>query len=259
MAGECIQSLWIGPHLSTMERLSIASFLHHGHDYRLFTYGPVEGVPPGAVVEDARAVLPESMIFRYRDRDSYAGFSNFFRYKLLFDRGGWWVDTDAVCLRPFDFDEPYVIATEPDGGGGEEVTSSFLQAPAGSPALEYAWESCRSRRPQDLAWGETGPRLVSEVVDRFDLGRYRQPSPTFCPIGYRDWEQFTDPAAARRFGEATRAAHLWHEMWRLGSRDKDGDYPPGCLYETWKRLYLGPSGLSATRSEAEPHRTARVV
>src|SRR4051812_6131780 len=91
-----IQSLWIGARLSTMERLSIASFLHHGHDYHLFTYGPVEGIPPGTVVQDACEILTESRIFQYRDHASYAGFANFFRYKLLLERGGWWVDTDAV-------------------------------------------------------------------------------------------------------------------------------------------------------------------
>ena len=114
MAGNLIQGLWIGPRLSVMERLSIASFLHHGHDYRLYTYGPVEGLPAGAVLEDARSILPESMIFQYREHASFAGFSNYFRYKLLLERGGWWVDTDTVCLRPFDFDEPYVFGSQPD-------------------------------------------------------------------------------------------------------------------------------------------------
>ena len=42
-----------------------------------------------------------SDIFRYRDNGSYAGFANFFRYELLRKRGGWWVDLDTICLRPF--------------------------------------------------------------------------------------------------------------------------------------------------------------
>src|SRR3954454_16532370 len=113
MADERIQGLWVGPRLSVVERLSIASFLHHGHNYHLFTYGPVEGLPAGAVLEDARSILPESMIFQYREHASYAGFLDLFRYKVLLERGGWWVDTDPVCLRPFDFDEPYVFGSQP--------------------------------------------------------------------------------------------------------------------------------------------------
>lgn len=43
---------------------------------------------------------------------SYSAFSNQFRYTLLYDKGGWWVDTDVVCLRRFDFDDDFVFATE---------------------------------------------------------------------------------------------------------------------------------------------------
>jgi mannosyltransferase OCH1-like enzyme len=223
-----------------MERLSIASFLRHGHDYRLFTYGPVEGVPAGAVVEDARSILPESMIFQYREHASYAGFSNFFRYKLLLERGGWWVDTDTVCLAPFDFDASYVFGSQSFGDGREIPSASPLKALAGSPAFAYAWESCISRRPEDLVWGETGPRLVADLIERFSLGRFRQPRGVFCPIDPGEWKRIVDPNVERRFDASARAVHLWNELWRREGWDKDRDFPPICLYETWKRQFLSP-------------------
>ncbi len=88
---DIIQSLWIGPTLSVMERLCMRSFLAHGHDFHLYTYAPIDNVPEGVVVQDGNDILPESMIFQYRDHSSYAGFANFFRYKLLLERGagGW--------------------------------------------------------------------------------------------------------------------------------------------------------------------------
>jgi hypothetical protein len=233
-----IQSLWVGPSLSTMERLSIASFLKHGHHYHLFTYSPVEGLPRGAVLRDAREILPESRIFLYRDHASYAGFANFFRYKLLFERGGWWVDTDAVCLRPFQFDEPYVIASEPLPHDRDVPTSSFLKAPAGSPALGEAWARCCAFRPETLAWGESGPRLIGDLVARFDLNRYVRPAATFCPVPYHEWNRFTDPEAAWDFDESTHAVHLWHELWRRAAKDKDQPYPSTSLYEQWKHQFL---------------------
>ena len=239
MPREVIQSLWVGRRLSVMERLSIASFLHHGHAYHLFTYGEVEGLPDGAVREDARAILPESMIFQYRAFASYAGFSNYFRYKLLLDRGGWWADSDTICLRPFDWDEPYIFASEPTRDGLEVPSSSALKAPAGSEAMAEAWETCRSRDPKDLRWGETGPRLLGQIIDRFGLGRYLQSAATFCPVAYDDWPRLIDPADACHFDVSTRAVHLWHEMWRREGCDKDRDYPPGGLYERFKGLYLG--------------------
>ena len=104
-----IQGLWIGAELSVMEQLSIASFLRNGHEYHLYTYAELANVPAGTVIRDANEILPAAAIFQYKDRPSYAGFSNFFRYKLLLERGGWWVDSDLVCLRPFDFTVEYFI------------------------------------------------------------------------------------------------------------------------------------------------------
>jgi hypothetical protein len=238
MSSERIQSLWVGTRLSFMERLSIASFLHQGHPYQLFTYGPVEGVPAGAQVEDAGSILPQSMIFQYREHASYAGFSNYFRYKLLLERGGWWVDTDTICLKPFEFDEPYVFASQPTKDGREIPTASPIKAPAGSPAFAYAWKFCLSRQVQDLVWGETGPRLVAKVIERFSLERYRHPRVVFCPLHPNDWKNVIDPAAQCRFAESSHAVHLWNELWRREGWDKDRDYPSGCLYEMWKEQFL---------------------
>ncbi|MCI0557088.1 MAG: hypothetical protein MN733_01225, partial [Nitrososphaera sp.] len=96
-----IQGLWIGPELSVMEQLSIASFLLNGHEYHLYLYDELENIPFGTLIKDASEILPSSSIFQYKRRPTYAGFANFFRYKLLLERGGWWADTDTICLKPF--------------------------------------------------------------------------------------------------------------------------------------------------------------
>jgi hypothetical protein len=238
VAKDLVQGLWVGRRLSVMERLSIASFLHHGHEYHLFAYEDVEGLPTGAVLRDANAILPESMIFQYRDHASYAGFSNYFRYKLLLDRGGWWADTDVVCLRPFDFDEPHVFASELIKDGREVAGSGIIKAPLGSEAMFYAWDRCLARDPKELTWGETGPMLVGQAIARFGLERYLQPHRTFSPVSYHEWKSLLDPAVTWRFDDSTRAVHLWNEMWRRGGADKDGDYHRDCLYERLKAEYL---------------------
>ncbi|MGH9824062.1 MAG: glycosyltransferase, partial [Blastocatellia bacterium] len=94
-----VQGLWVGSHLSKMERLSIQSFIDNGHPYHLYTYGRVDNIPGGANVLDGNEILDESGIFQYEQHRSYSAFSNVFRYKLLLERGGWWVDTDMVCLK----------------------------------------------------------------------------------------------------------------------------------------------------------------
>ncbi len=232
MTDDVVQSLWIGPRLTAMERLSIDSFLRHGHEFHLYTYGDVDGVPAGTVVRDGREILPAERIFFYRDQHSVSGFSNFFRYKLLMERGGWWVDADMVCLRPFDFDSPHVFASELSKGV-VHVSSGAIRAPRGSEAMAWAWEVCDSKDPQTLRWGETGPTLVAAAVERFALQASVQPPETFCPFPYTDWRVLLDPDA-RAIPAESYAVHLWNEMWRREGADKDATYDPGCLYERLK-------------------------
>jgi Glycosyltransferase sugar-binding region containing DXD motif len=142
-----VQGLWIGPRLSTLEQLSIASFQQNGHEYHLYVYDEPQNVPAKTVIKDAREILPSSSIFQYREYKSYAGFANFFRYKLLLQRGGWWVDSDTVCLKQFDFPEEHVFATELCNER-ELINCGAIKAPKGSPVMAYAWEVCRTKNPE---------------------------------------------------------------------------------------------------------------
>jgi len=153
--GDAIQGLWVGARLSVMERLSIASFLKNGHPYILYTYGPVEGLPKGAELKDANEILPSSAIFTYTEHATCSGFSNFFRYKLLLERGGWWADTDMICLKPFSFAVDFVFSSE-RGGGGPIVNVGAIKVPAGSTVMQYAWDACQRIDRTQLKWSQCG-------------------------------------------------------------------------------------------------------
>jgi hypothetical protein len=219
-----------------MEQLCIRSFLANGHGFDLYVYRPVDGAPPGMALRDANEILPESRIFRYSNRDSVAGFANYFRYKLLLERGGWWVDTDVICLKPFDFGHETVFASEMNGEH-EIRSSAAIRVPPGSDFARYAWGVCESRDPAKIEWGETGPRLVTDAVDTLALHKFVRSVTTFCPIDYPDWEHVLQPNGTAIVPD-THAVHLWHEMWRLAGRSCDATYPDGCLYEDWKRRWL---------------------
>ena len=231
-----IQGLWIGSELSIMEQLCISSFLRNGHQFHLYVYDEPRNIPAGAIIKDGNEILPAARIFKYRDYPSYAGFSNFFRYKLLLDRGGWWVDMDLVCIKPFDFAEEYVFSSE-ISKGDEVVNCGAIKAPSGSPLLAYAWGVCQEKKPEELVWGETGPRLLGEAVGKYSLERFKRSYQVFCPIGYSDWETLIQPGESK-VNDETYAIHLWNEMWRHWGKDKNAQYPHDCLYERLKREYL---------------------
>ncbi len=235
-----IQGLWIGPALSAMEQLGIASYLANGHEFHLYIYGygAVANVPAGVTLKDATDILPASRIFQYSAHKTYAGFANLFRYKLLLEGGGWWSDTDSVCLKRFDFDTPYVFSSELTNGT-QMINNGLIRAPRGSELLKWAFEECDSKDPATLVWGETGPALFSRAIKKFNLTKYVQAPETFCPVGYRDWRDITNPDAHIYFGAESYAVHLWHEQWRAAGMDKDTHYHPGFLYERLRRQYLG--------------------
>ncbi len=226
-----IQGLWVGSALSVMEKLSITSFLRNGHEYHLYTYNDLANVPTGTIIKDANEILSAAAIFQYKDRPSYAGFANYFRYKL--ERGGWWADSDIVCLKPFDFPDEYVFSSELNVGH-ELVNCGAIKVPKGSEAMAYAWSVCRTKKPDRLVWGETGPRLMSEVVKKHHLDKYQKPYFTFCPIS--EWRKVLEPHVA--IHPQAYAIHLWNEEWRLANQDKNGRYRHNCIYERLKRMYL---------------------
>jgi Glycosyltransferase sugar-binding region containing DXD motif len=240
---DVIQSLWIGEHLSPMERLSIASFLRNGHPFHLYVYGKPDGIPEGTVVLDANEILSSSRIFKYTAYDTYAGFSNFFRYKLLLEKGGWWVDTDTVCLKPFEFQEPFVFVNEMERSASNRhglpvVGTSVLKAPPASALMYSAWAVCDGMNPGELGWGECGPILVGRLVEEFALQQHIQAPDIFCPLHWRDWDLQLKPGISWSFGEQTVAVHLWNELWRRRGADKDQAWPADSLYEQLKRRYL---------------------
>ena len=234
---EVIQSLWVGDRLTVMEQLCIASFVHHGHPFHLYTYKALEGVPAGTVLMDGNEILPESSIFKYTEHDSYAGFANFFRYKLLLERGGWWVDMDMICIRPFEFPQPYVFSSEMESDG-PHTNAGAIKVPPRSAVMTLACLMCKQTDPKELKWGQTGPALLAHCVTNCCLQQYVQPPHVFCPIPYVEWSKLLDPHAPWDFSEETRAVHLWHELWRRENRSKEAAYDPACLYEQLKKRYL---------------------
>ena len=85
-----IQSLWIGDSLSNLEKLCIQSFMDNGHEFHLYVYENVAGIPDGTIIKDANEILHKDLIFRRRGK--ITTFSNWFRYALLAKMGGFgWI------------------------------------------------------------------------------------------------------------------------------------------------------------------------
>jgi len=156
----------------------------------------------------------------------------------LRDRGGWWVDTDIICLGRELPDAELVMARE----SPTLVGTAVLKLPRRHP---LAAELCKEAEAQgeDLSWGQTGPQLLTRLV----LGSKWEPwvLPTnFCfPISYYhdEYRMLLDPnllgMAKARIAESP-LVHLWNEVLRQKNFNYSLPPPKGSLLSDFFDTYL---------------------
>jgi len=249
---EAIQSLWIGGNLSRMEVLSAKSFIKQGHEYHLYTYGDVGNVPTGVVLKDANDILDKSEIFTYKN-GSYSAFSNLFRFTLLEKCGGYWADTDLICVRNMNVlrDKSIIFVSEPyNKYSGETPTSCLIKLPKNS---EIARDGVRIQREHKrlilsgkLRWS-SGPTTVKQLIRKYDLNDAVMGWRTVCSCEWSDASsllttknQYSECVIRKieDIPEDMYCIHLWNEVWRRGGYDKNATYHKDCLYEQLKRTIL---------------------
>jgi hypothetical protein len=237
---DTMMSLWVGPRLGTIERLSISSYLANGHPFDLYAYGPIAGVPAGATVRDANEVLPEGDIKKFKH---FANFSDLWRYTMLFEKGGWWVDLDTVCLRPFGFKEERILSAETDelmarhAGSRFYINASTMRMPKGDPMMEWLVRQVRQMDWQKMEWAAAGPIIVTKAVMEFKLPF--MPPVVFNPIRAKDYIKLVG-VPCLQVPKGAYAIHFYHSMWVLWGKQKlnpDATYPRECLYEQLKRRF----------------------
>lgn len=105
-----IHSFVLYDELSPLYRLCIASFKAHGHKFILYTYN--KNLKADCEVRDLREIYPEEKVFYYKqfgEGYKYGGITERINAAMLDTLGGWHVNMDVTCLKPFDFSLPYVF------------------------------------------------------------------------------------------------------------------------------------------------------
>lgn len=245
-----IQGFWAG-NLSEMERLCIRSFVANGHDFHLYTYDQLVDVPAGCIVKDASEIVPHDDIGKFTHLQQFA---DYFRYALLRKHGGWWVDMDVICLKPFDFEEPYLFV-ESTGPRETGLNFAVIKVPTNCELINQCWDTVMGMQPDWLTmdFQAIGPPLWGRKIDELKLGQYIQPIDKFDPIHWDRLIWSIDPTKTWDLS-GCYALHLFHAAWNKGSQsatiqmcegvaaetespDTDGSFPHDCLYEQLKRRY----------------------
>ena len=173
-----INSLWIGSELSALELLTIHSFISKGYTFRLWVYDSLSNkLPVGVELKDASEIIPLTHVFAYKQKNnfghgkgSFAGFSDIFRYKLLFEKGGWWVDMDVTCLKPFNFQEPYFFRNHHE----LQLVGNVMKCPAHSELMESCYEEAIKCVDENNVDWHKPIQILNQQVERLQLQNYIQ-------------------------------------------------------------------------------------
>jgi hypothetical protein len=226
-----LHTLWIGPRLTWLERLSLCSWLEHGHQVILWCYESIEDVPAGVQLADAEAILPKNLIAGYRPA-RLPLFASRFRYHLLRQQPATWVDADIVLLRRLDSTSPYLFGWETP----TSICNAVMRLPVESSVLRDlirltdaavpvpGWWSPKDRlrqrlkgllgrqqRGQDMMWGSLGPKALTYFLKQQNLADFALPIEAFYPIHWDDfWLFFASPdAISARLTNKSIGVHLW--------------------------------------------------
>lgn len=237
-----LNGFWVGERLNFVARLCLKSMLAAGHKVRLYSYDPggPAGIPDGVELHDAAEIMPRSELRFYTGEQRSRGAAlaaNLFRYNLLAQGKGAWVDLDMLLLRPLDLQQSYVFGAEEQG----TINNAVLAAPADSELVRQlrllpqddrrppwygprrtfldAWNRLlgRPRAIENRPWGTYGPEMLTYLVRKLGLQRFVAPPDAFYPIDWRTAAVLNRPSTEveRHLTARTQAIHLYNSQLEL--------------------------------------------
>lgn len=245
-----VHGLWVGNKLSGLELLTLHSFTACGHEFHLWTYEPIQNeLPEHVTIRDANEIIHHSLIFRrnHDDPDYKIGkgsigspFSDLFRYKLLYEHGGWWVDMDVTCLKALNVEEPYFFRGHPL----LPAIGNVIKVPAKSELMKRTYEETLSTCNADTLEWLLPNRILNKNIRELNLSGFIS-----TDLSVDDWWEkieiylWTD----KKIPDSWFFIHWMNEEWRVRKKDKNSVYNDttiGELYKKYKLPVINPAFFS---------------
>ncbi len=217
------------------------SFRSNGFELNVWTYGDNEISIEGVETRDAREIIPESLLFLNR-AGSYAGFSDLFRYAVLCSKGGLYVDTDVVALKPATLlpQGPFLV-TERNRENGLNINGNviFNPVPKYGNLIDLARVYSERFPKNEITWSEIGPALLTAIVRSYPNHGFHIYPPEFanganywdCPTVFLSDETDFVCLPDMFF------LHMYNETWRRAGVNKNLSFSNMCLYEKFQKTF----------------------
>jgi hypothetical protein len=224
-----VNGLWLGRNLQLLEELTLRSFTSFGHEFHLWHYEPIQGIvlPEGVVLRDGNEILPKEKIFRYPKmildfgEGSYVGFSEIFRYKVLYEKGGWWSDLDITCLKSLDeITDDYFFRNH----GVLSVVGNIMKVPPKSELMERCFERAEKEVNEHQTDWHHAIRILCFNIELMGLSKYIRTDACNLDRYETIWPMMKKPRSLSELPESWRFIH-----WTNSVMTKE--YERGSLFE----------------------------
>jgi UDP-glucose 4-epimerase len=238
-------SLWVGGPLTKLQEISLASFVYYGHNIELYVYDKTLDVPEGVIKRDANEIYPESLLFKVKD--SYASFSDMFRYKMVCDTGTTWVDADSVCLSSdWNFAEEIILSREV---GNDMIVGGVLGFPKNSAFGQQLVSKSFLMDKSNRSWSDMGPNLLTDIVKDFGYYDKAYPETLFQLIDPSDWWKLLEKTYTNEIFEKIKNGKilsLYNQMFTENMADKN-NFPEGSVLKYFEDKFLSSKNVSQNK------------
>ena len=224
---DIVKSLWIGVYLNEVTRLCIESWLKL--DYQLHLYIDKLCIPKEwekYINKGQLRLLKSSDILETDNNIDIPTFADLWRYKMLYEQGGTYLDTDMFLLKRLPHDKQIISSnfTKQSGAFKSEVfytaNIGVLRFEKYSPILEYVIN--RIRKSNGIHSGIDRMLIFTKYVMKKCYLDVSPPS-IYCPTAWWNCdEQYTDTGYTKKYNvepltneyifEHSTGVHLWNTL-----------------------------------------------
>ncbi len=208
---EIFQSFWHGGELSPLAWVSISSFVRRGYVFKLYTFDDIT-VPTGVDRCPAGAIVEKKFVFFLNN--SYSYFADLFRYHLLNRIGRWWVDADVILINNAPIPTRSIVFAEETPG---IINNAVLKFPIGHFVIGSILDEADRLDLKKLAHGESGPKMITKHVRKFDLYSECVPSTLIYPLNWIDAYKLVLPEYHDEIQQKINCAlflHAWNSIFQ---------------------------------------------
>lgn len=229
-----VNSFWIGSKLGAVHAACLRSFVRNGHDVVLHAYGRPNDTPDGVRIFDANKLMLESEIISHKKTGSLALASDIYRYRIMREGLGVYIDADMYCIKPLT-NENYLFGFETEGRLNGAVLNlpqkskllfDILRA-AENPHFIPPWMKFHKRAigtirerlgyPRHIStrtWGSIGPSLITHCVRENELMSKAKAVDIYYPLECSQTDKLFERGTRIEdiATEKTQAIHLFNTM-----------------------------------------------